>query len=157
MIITGGAGVLAILGGTYLSMVYSKRRQERNGTNPICMLSSSLSSFFSFPFPSLTRVLCIDEQVLAHVGTKPMSSSPNDDIPSLPTRSSQIRTSKQMKPPVQEHDAKHDSIEERKARSDGNDFDQIRREQPAPQREKGDGSGKLVSQSTSDYMKGKGK
>ncbi|KAF7764002.1 hypothetical protein Agabi119p4_8539 [Agaricus bisporus var. burnettii] len=129
MVVTGGAGVLALLGGAYLSMVYSKRKQERDGTNPMY------------------------EQVLAHVGTK---SPVTDDVPTskLPTRSSQIRSSKPMEPPVQEHRAKHDSVEERteKAKTDGNgDVDQARREEPAPQRKKG--NGKLVSQSDSDFMK----
>lgn len=102
-----------------------------------------LNSFFFY----------VDEQVLAHVGTK---SPVTDDVPTskLPTRSSQIRSSKPMKPPVQEHHAKHDSVEERteKAKTDGNgDVDQARREEPAPQRKKG--NGKLVSQSDSDFMK----
>jgi len=88
-----------------------------------------------------------DEQVIAHVNTKPITK---EDVNSLPALSQSARSLHVIPPPTKEHNAKHITIDDFNASGVRNTYE--RYQAPQPQRPKGDGSGRVYTKSP-DYVK----
>lgn len=132
----GGTAVITVLGGLYLTMLRSKKRQEERGTNPYCnILSSRQVSFL------LNNFYPLDEQILAHV---PKHESRNP----LPAKASQHNNI----PPLPEEDghSARSTIPDYKGTPEYAEYSPAARNMVPPQRDKTDDSGKAYPKSP-DY------